>query len=392
LSNQSTQYAGQLKLLESNNVKVLAAATASVKTAYNLISTKSGELQQLFAQRKSLVAESEGVQKKQNSALLSIHSTAMGLQKRVESVKNEVLSLQSKRSYLLKAIQERVANISNSIYLKQKEIDASNTAYSMALQDSIKFENIRDIAQIQIKSQMEHQDSILVVIRSQIQNSSVELEQARSDSSKAVKMASSVMYPHSKKIHRVDSMIFIKEKELSVLRTARMQAVEDSAAEATGAHAKILQAQAGVRQKIDATAALEIQSVAQEKEKKRIEAEAVTKDQQFKNSRSAYAFTLSRNREQITNKKQTIQQLQVELSAAENKFLTVQGKKIASASPPPLKSSINSSSAAQTMIEKIYSLIGENRMTEARSLFISNKSQLQTYALLEAFQMLEASF
>lgn len=396
LSNQSTQYAGQSKLLESNHAQSLAASTASMNAADNLIALKSGDLQQLFNQRKTLVAESEGVQKKQYSALLAIRSNGASLQSRMVAVKTEVRSLQSKRSQLLKAIQDNITNINNSIDLTQKEIDASSTSYSTALQDSINFERVRDNAYLQVKSQMGRQDSLLVAIKSQIQRASAESEQARIDSCAAVKMASSEMYPIIKKIHSVDSMILVKEKELSALRESRIQAVQDSAAKATDSHATIAQVQSRVRQKNDAIAALELQSVIQQKEKKRMESEAAKKGEQFKSSRTAHAFTLNRYLGQIADKKQKLLQLQTELKNTENTLLTIQGNRSASAPPPPsppqLKSSVNSRSTAQAMIEKIYALMGENRMADARSLFTLNKSQLQKYAVSEAVQMLESSF
>lgn len=124
-----------------------------------------------------------------------------------------------------------------------------------------------------------------------------------------------------------------------------------------------------------------------------MESEAVIKGEQFKNTRTAYAFSLNRNRGQIADKKQKLEQLQAGLSATEDEYLTIQGNKGPSALPPQQsKSTITSSSTAQTMIEKIYGLIGENRMAEAHSLFISNKNDLQKYAILEAIQMLESSF
>jgi hypothetical protein len=391
-SNQSIQYGAQLKSLESNHMQTLALSTASLNSADNLISVKNGELQQLLNQRKSLVAQSDDVQKKQYNALFEIQSAGVSVQNRMATVKNEIRSLQSKRSQLLKIIQNNIANVFNSIDLTQREIDASNASYSEALQDSINFEHVRDSVYFQVKTQMERQESILASIKSQIQKASTELEQARSDSSNAVITASSVIYPQIQKIHSVDSMILIKEKELSALKAARIQAVQDSAAKAAGAQATVSQMQARVRQKSESFEALQLQSVVQQKEKDRMEAEARTKGEQFKNSRTAHAYKLNRTLGQIADKKQKLLQLQAELKNAEITLQTIQGNVSAPSPTLQSKSSVNSSSTAQAMIEKLYTMIGENRMEEARSLFISNKSQLQKYAVPEAVQMLESSF
>ena len=228
----------------------------------------------------------------------------------------------------------------------------------------------------------------------QLTAATTELEQVRSDSSATVTNAMSALYPHRQKIQSIDSMIIIKERELAALRASRAQAVSDSAAEATAARAAIAQAKTRVRQTSEAIAALELQSVIQQKKKKRIETDGITKGEQFKTARATHASKLNRYLGLISDKKQKIAQLSAELSAAENTLSTVQGVGVRSstAAAPQQKSSVNSSSTAQAMIEKIYTLMGENKMAEARSLFNSQKSQLKIFASAEAIKMLESSF
>jgi predicted nucleic acid-binding Zn-ribbon protein len=392
LSAQSSQLSGQLTLLKSNIEQTFAVSTALMSSVDQRLKVKNGELQQLYSQRKTLVSETEIVQKKQNSALLAHWSSLTNLQKRTIAVKSQIQSLQLNRSRLIQSIQSKIADINKSINLTQNVMDGSNTSYSTALQDSINFEQVRANAYIQFKAKIARQDSVVAAIQSQFKTAIAEFEKARKDSTNTANIALSSVYPHSKKIHALDSSILIKERELLTLRNARSQAVQDSVTEATNARMTVTQAQTRVRQKSDAITSLEQQAAIQDKEKKRIESDAIATGEQFKRSRETHSSTLSRYLKQISENRQKLENLRSELNFAENALSIVQGNRKDNTVAPVAKSTINNSSTAQAMIEKIYALMGEDKMKEAHTLFVAQKNQLQKYAPAEAIQTLEASF
>jgi chromosome segregation ATPase len=392
LTSNLQQLKSQQVLLESNFQNEIAALRNSVAAVEQVLVIKNGELQQISNQRNSLQFEYDNEIKKQQSAIVSLRSASSGNSSRRNSIQSEIVSLQGKRSSQLMIIKNQVAGLSGTISRTSQDIENVNASYNTALQDSINFESTRENAFLTTKRSVTHQDSMLTAIRAQIQAASVEYEKGRADSAAALSMKEYAVAPHIKKIRQLDSLIILKERELSSLKGKRMQAVQDSITGAQGADAAIMSSAAALRKKQERIASLEVQYAVQEKEKKRIESEAASKGEQYKSLRQIFASKINAQLSRLSDYQSRAAQLNTELQAAEEALAAAEGRTSSVQKESPSKSTIKSGKDAQVVIEKIYTLMGENRMADAKKLFDSNVSQLKKFASPDAVKMLESSF
>ncbi|HEX2956115.1 MAG TPA: hypothetical protein VHO70_04770 [Chitinispirillaceae bacterium] len=389
-AQQAKTLQGGLESTFQNEITSLASA---VMAKDQQISLKNGELQQLNNQRNSLRFEYDNEINKQQSSLASLRTASSANASRRNSLNAELGSLRTKRSAQLAIIQNQVTVLSGSVSRINQDIENGNNAYNIALQDSVNFESTRDNAFLTVKRSVGRQDSIINALRGEIQMMSAAYEKGRTDSIAATTRKLSSVAPHAKKIHQLDSLILLKERELSSLKSKRMQAVQDSVAGAQGADEAIVRSAEELRKKQAHISALEIQYAMQEKEKKRIESEAALKGEQFKNSRQLYSSKITSQLTRLSEYQDKLTKLTADLHAAQTALATAEGRTSApavkNASP---KSNIKNGKDAQQMIEKIYTLMGEDQMDEAKKLFKTNIVQLKKYASPDAVKMLESSF
>ncbi|MBN1602554.1 MAG: hypothetical protein JW915_13180 [Chitinispirillaceae bacterium] len=383
----------QLAATESNFQNELTVLNNSILAVEQQIAAKNAELQQMNTQRNSLQFEYDSEIKKQQSALASLRASTSGSALRRKTIQSEITSLQGRRASQLTQIKNRVAGLSGTISKTNQDIERVNNAYNAAIQDSITFESTRDNAFLATKRSIARQDSVLALVTKQIQNAIVEYEKARSDSAAAFSGKISAIAPHVKKIRQLDSLISLKERELSSLKSKRAQAVGDSIAGAQGADAAIVSGAAELRKKQERIASLEVQYAVQEKEKKRIESEAASKGEQFRNSRQIYASKILAQLSRLSDYQSRTTALNAELQAAEAALAVAEGQTAPVVQKTSSKkSTVKNGKDAQMLIERIYSLMGEDRMADAKKLFNSNVKQLKKYASPDAVKMLESSF
>lgn len=383
----------QLAATESNFQNEIAALNNSILAVEQEFAAKNAELQQMNTQRNSLQFEYDGEVKKQQSALASLRASTSGSAGRRKKIQSEIESLKSRRASHLTQIKNRVAGLAGTISKTNQDIERVNAAYNAAIQDSITFESTRDNAFLTTKRSITRQDSVLASVTKQIRNATVEYEKARSDSAAALSGKISAIAPHVKKIRHLDSLISLKERELSSLKSKRAQAVEDSTAGAQGADAAIVSGTAELRKKQERIASLEMLYAVQEKEKKRIESEAASKGEQFRNSRQIYASKILTQLSRLSDYQSRTAELNAELQAAEATLAAAEGQTAPVVQKTSSqKSIVQSTKDAQVLIERIYTLMGEDRMADAKKLFDANVTQLKKYASPDAVKMLESSF
>lgn len=371
----------------------LAAITNAIAAKNMQLNSKNGELQQLNNQRNSLKFEYDNEVSKQQTSLASLRTASSGNASRKNSLKAEIVSLQSKRSTQIALIQNQISTLSNSINKTNLDMENVNAAYSAALQDSMNFENTRDAAFLSVKRSVAKQDSIINALRIEMAALSTAYETGRNDSIAAVSMKASSIAPHVKKIRQLDSLILLKEKELNSLKGKRMQAVQDSIAGMQGSDEAIRRSAGELRKKQERMSTLEIQYAMQEKEKKRIESDAAQKGEQFKDSRQIYSSKINSQMMKLSEYQGKLTTLTADLQAAQAALAAAEGRAVAPvARNVAEKKTIKNGKEAQQVIEKIYSLMGENQMDAAKKLFDSNVVQLKKYASPDAVKMLESSF
>jgi chromosome segregation ATPase len=377
---------------ESSIQNEVATITNAIAAKNQQINTKNGELQQLNNQRNSLKFEYDNEVSKQQSSLASLRTTSSGNASRRNALKTEIASLQTKRSTQLAQIQNQITTLSSSVNRANQDIDNINANYNAALQDSSNFESTRSNAFVTVKRSITRQDSIINSLRMEIQAVSAAYEKGRSDSMAAVSMKVSAVAPHVKKLRQLDSLILQKERELSDLKSKRGQAVQDSIAGAKGANDAIARNAEDLRKKQERLSALEVQFAIQEKEKKRIESDATSQGEQYKNSRKLYSSKINAQLMRLTEYQDKLSKLNADLQAAQAALAATEGRTVSSGKGAVPNSVVKNGKDAQQLIEKIYVLMGENKMSEAKRMFDSNIKQLKIYASPDAVKMLESSF
>jgi hypothetical protein len=138
-----------------------------------------------------------------------------------------------------------------------------------------------------------------------------------------------------------------------------------------------------------------MQHVYQEKEKKRIESEASSKGEQFRSSRQLYSSKITTQLSHLGEYQGRLAQLNADLKSSEAALAAAEGRAVTTSTARNVtstKSTLNNSKDAQSLIEKIYTLMGENKMSEAKTLFTSNVVQLKKFGSPDAVKMLESSF
>jgi chromosome segregation ATPase len=394
-SGEIQQRKSQLGLLESKFQNDIAGSAGSLSSLDQMVILKNGELLQLNTQRNSLKFEYDNEIKKQQSSIASLRTTSLGTINRKNAIKLEVNSLQTRRSSQLIQIQNQVSGLSVSIERANRDIENANVAYNTAMQDSINFESTREGAFAIAKRSVAKQDSILAALSKEIKVATDDYERGRADSAAAVSMKTSSVAPIAKKIKQLDSLIALKERELATLKGKRMQAVQDSMEGSQGADAALLRSSTELRKKQERIAALEMQHAYQEKEKKRIESEASSKGEQFRSSRQLYSSKITTQLSHLGEYQGRLAQLNADLKSSEAALAAAEGRAVTTSTARNVtstKSTINNSKDAQSLIEKIYTLMGENKMSEAKTLFTSNVVQLKKFGSPDAVKMLESSF
>ncbi len=398
LTDNVQQVRAQQGVLETNFQNEIMMITNAIVAKKQQINNKNAELQQLNNQRNSLKFEYDNEVSKQQSSLASLRTAASGNASRRNSLKAEIASLQSKRSTQLSMIQNQITALSRSINKANLDLENVNSAYSAALQDSINFESTRDAAFMTVKRMVARQDSIINSLRIEMSAVSAAYEKDRADSIAAVSKNASSVAPHVKKIKQLDSLILLKEKELNSLKGKRMQAVQDSIESAQGTEEALQRTAGELRKKQERMNALEIQYAMQEKEKKRIESDAAQKGEQFKDTRQVYSSKINSQMMKLAEYQTRLSKLTSDLQAAQAALAAAEGRptapvKASSGNNAAAKnSSVKNGKDAQLLIEKIYTLMGENKMGEAKKLFDSNIAQLKKFASPDAVKMLESSF
>jgi chromosome segregation ATPase len=380
--------------LESNNQNEITTVANAIAAKNQQINSKNAELQQLNNQRNSLKFEYDNEVSKQQSSIESLRSASSGNTSRRNSLKAEIASLQSRRAAQLAQIQNQVTVLSSSINRANLDVENANSAYKTALQDSVNFESTRDDAFFTVKRSITRQDSVINALRVEMAAVSAAYEKGRADSAAAVSMKEASIAPNVKKIRQLDSLIILKEKELNALKSKRLQAVQDSITQAQGADDAIQRSTGELRKKQERMNTLEIQYAMQEKEKKRIESDAAQKGEQFKNSRQLYSTKINSQMSRLAEYQGKLAKLTTDLQNAEAALAAAEGRTMVPTAGNNVveKKTIKNSKDAQLMIEKIYTLMGDNRMDEAKKLFDSNITSLKKYASPDAVKMLESSF
>jgi chromosome segregation ATPase len=380
--------------LESNNQNEISLVTNAIAAKNQQINSKNAELQQLNNQRNSLKFEYDNEVNKQQSSLASLRTASSGNISRRNTLNSEIASLQSRRATQQALIQNQVTILSSNINRANTDIQNANAAYNAALQDSVNFESTRDGAFATVKRSVARQDSVINALRMEMAAVSTAYEKGRADSIAAVSKKASSVAPQIKKIRQLDSLILLKEQELNTLKSKRMQAVQDSITQAQASDDALLRTTGELRKKQERMSALEIQYAMQEKEKKRIESDATQKGEQFKSTRQLYSSKINSQMMKLEESQGKLAKLTADLQGAQAALAAADGRAVAQpvANNMADKKTIKNGKDAQLIIEKIYTLMGENRMGEAKKLFDSNVVQLKKYASPDAVKMLESSF
>lgn len=379
--------------LESNNQNEISLVTNAIAAKNQQINSKNAELQQLNNQRNSLKFEYDNELNKQQTSLASLRTASSGNASRSNALKAEIASLQSRRTTQQALIQNQVTILSSNINRANSDIENANAAYSAALQDSMNFESTRDDAFATVKRTVARQDSVINALRVEMAALSAAYDKGRADSVAAVSKKVASVAPQVKKIRQLDSLILLKEQELNTLKSKRMQAVQDSMAQAQVTDDALLRSTGELKKKQERMSTLEIQYAMQEKEKKRIESDAAQKGEQFKSSRQLYSSKINSQMMRLGEYQGKLAKLTTDLQGAQAALAAADGR----ATTPAVnnvaeKKTIKNGKDAQLMIEKIYTLMGENQMGEAKKLFNSNVTQLKKFASPDAVKMLESSF